>query len=113
MSLLQPEAYQIASAEEEWFPPSYYAKFKDIQRKIEADEKRKEREEQRDRQEADTGGRRDNLRTAAGGTTATGNQPSTPRETAGGGWRTYGGAAAPAIEAPGPAGRGEALQGWE
>jgi len=71
MALLQPEAYQIASAEEEWFPPTYYTKFKEVQRKIEADEKRKEREEQRDRQEADTGGgRRETIR--GGGTTATG-----------------------------------------
>jgi len=93
MSLLQPEAYQIASAEEEWFPPSYYTKFKEVQRKIEADEKRKEREEQRDRQEADTGGRRDNLRIVAGGATATGTSPRRRESTTGGGMGDpYGGA---------------------
>ncbi len=89
MALLQPEAYRIASAEEEWFPPSYYTKYKEIQRKIEADEKRKEREEQRDRQEAQTGGgRRDTTR--VGGATATGRR----RDTGGGmGDALYGGGA--------------------
>jgi hypothetical protein len=44
MGLLQPESYQIASAEEEWFPPSYYTKFKDLQRKVESEKKRDEKE---------------------------------------------------------------------
>ncbi len=67
MALLQPDAYRIASAEEEWFPPSYYTKYKDVQRRIEAEEKRKEREDQRDRQEAQTGGRRDTVRPGGAG----------------------------------------------
>lgn len=94
MSLLQPEAYQIASAEEEWFPPSYYGKYKDLQRKIEAEEKRKEREDQRDRQETQTGGRRDNLRTGGGtgATTPSGRRRDTT--TGGGGADAYGGAGA-------------------
>ncbi len=54
MALLQPDGYQIASTEEDWFPPTYYDKYKDLQRKVEAEERRKEREEQRDR--LDTGG---------------------------------------------------------
>lgn len=92
MSLLQPEAYQIASVEEEWFPPSYYRKYKEIQRKIAAEEKRQEREEQRDRQEAQTGGgRRDTLR-AGGGTTAGGAGGRRRDTTAGGGMGdAYGG----------------------
>ncbi|MBN2133016.1 MAG: hypothetical protein JW741_26185 [Sedimentisphaerales bacterium] len=64
MQLLQPEAYQIASAEEDWFPPSFYDKFKQMQKKVEMEERRKEREEKRDQQEQDIGRRR----TAAGGT---------------------------------------------
>ncbi|MDY0357198.1 MAG: hypothetical protein RBR19_15050 [Sedimentisphaerales bacterium] len=71
MSLLQPESYQIASAEEEWLPPTYYAKYMEVQRKIEAEEKRKEREDQRDRQETQTGGRRDTTRAGGAGTTTT------------------------------------------
>jgi hypothetical protein len=47
MSLLQPESYQIASAEEEWFPPSYYSKYKDVQRKLDAEKRRDDREKDR------------------------------------------------------------------
>ncbi len=56
--LLQPEAYQIASAEEEWFPPSFYGKFKDLQRKVEADKRRDESEKNR-KQTTTTGTQRD------------------------------------------------------
>lgn len=64
MALLQPEAYQIASAEEDWFPPSFYDKFKTLQRKVELDQRRQEREERKNEQEsaATTGGRRDDAR---------------------------------------------------
>ncbi len=55
--LLQPEAYQIASAEEEWFPPSFYGKFKDLQRKVEADKRRDESE--KNRKQTTTGTQRD------------------------------------------------------
>jgi len=58
MQLLQPEAYQIASAEEEWFPPSYYDKFKTMQKKVQMEERRKEREEKQKQQEQDGGRRR-------------------------------------------------------
>jgi hypothetical protein len=51
MGLLQPEAYQIASAEEEWFPPTYYNKYKDLQRKIDAEKKRDDKE--KDRKQSD------------------------------------------------------------
>jgi len=39
--MLQPEAYVIASAEEEWFPPSLHKQYVEYQRKIEVREKRK------------------------------------------------------------------------
>jgi hypothetical protein len=52
--LLQPEAYQIASAEEEWFPPSFYGKFKDLQRKVEAEKRRDESEKNRKQTTTDT-----------------------------------------------------------
>jgi len=34
MDLLQPEAYQIASAKEEWFPPSLHGKYVEYQKEI-------------------------------------------------------------------------------
>jgi hypothetical protein len=57
-ALLQPESYQIASAEEEWFPPSYYGKFKDLQRKMDAEKRRDEKEKDR-KQTTSTDPRRD------------------------------------------------------
>jgi hypothetical protein len=39
-SLLQPEPYQIASAEEEWFPPELHRKFLENRREKEAQERR-------------------------------------------------------------------------
>lgn len=69
LGLLQPESYQIASAEEDWFPPSYYGKFKDLQRKVEADERREQREQDRGQTDRATTGRRDNQRGGVGGDT--------------------------------------------
>lgn len=59
-SLLQPDAYRIASAEEEWFPPSLRDKFLDAQRKLEAQEKRDEAEKKdREREKERSGPGRD------------------------------------------------------
>jgi hypothetical protein len=58
MGLLQPESYQIASVEEEWFPPTYYSKFKDLQRKVDS-EKRRDEKEKDHKQTAPTDVRRD------------------------------------------------------
>jgi len=57
MELLQPEPYRIASAEEEWFPPSLHEEYLKYQRKAEAYERdqahRAERErKQQEREEA-------------------------------------------------------------
>ncbi len=60
LGLLQPEPYRIASAEEEWFPPSFYDKFKTLQRKVELEEKRAEREKER-KQDSRTDTRRDSM----------------------------------------------------
>ena len=46
IDLLQPEAYQIASAYEEWYPPMIHRKFLEMQRKEEVEERRKAREEE-------------------------------------------------------------------
>jgi len=47
INLLQPEPYRIASAEEEWFPPSLHRQYCEYQKKLEAWEKQKAREEQK------------------------------------------------------------------
>ncbi len=60
LGLLQPEPYRIASAEEEWFPPSFYDKFKTLQRKVALEEKREEREKER-KQDTRTDTRRDTM----------------------------------------------------
>jgi len=66
MELLQPESYQIASAEEEWFPPSYYGKYKDLQRKMDSEKRREEKDKDR-KQPTTTDPRRDPM--ARGGQT--------------------------------------------
>jgi hypothetical protein len=67
IDLLQPEAYAMASAYEEWYPPVIHRKFLDIQRKEDAEEKRKAREdEQKNNERADS---RRTRRTGLGGTT--------------------------------------------
>lgn len=73
MDLLQPQAYQIASSEEDWFPPSFYAKFKTLQRKVEMEEKQDEREKNRGQQQTRDDGR---IRSGVGG--AQGGQATGP-----------------------------------
>ena len=51
VDLLQPQAYQIASAKEEWFPPSLHTKYVDHQRETELEQKRKAREAERQERE--------------------------------------------------------------
>jgi hypothetical protein len=68
-ALLQPESYQIASPDERWYPPSFYDKFKRIQRQIELAEKNKERETAKNQANA----------TAGGTTTTTGRRGDTGR----------------------------------
>ena len=46
IDLLQPEAYQIASAKEEWYPPLIHRQFLEMQRRETLDERRKTREEE-------------------------------------------------------------------
>ena len=51
MELLQPIAYRIASAEEEWFPPSLHRNFAKYQEDLQAREKREAIEERREERE--------------------------------------------------------------
>jgi len=47
MDLLRPEAYKIASAKEEWFPPSLHKKYVERQQEIEMEQRRRDREAER------------------------------------------------------------------
>jgi hypothetical protein len=47
MDLLQPPVYQIASADQEWFPPSLHKKFVEVQKQQGMEEKRKALEEKK------------------------------------------------------------------
>ncbi len=106
MTLLQPEAYKIASAKEEWFPPSLHKKYVEQLEEIELEKKRrakeaerKEREEERERARDERekareerrskafetgpyGGRRDDLTRGEGrfGTGRAGREPRTRRD---------------------------------
>jgi hypothetical protein len=47
MDLLQPAAYQIASANEEWLPPSLHKKYVQLRQQQEAEEKRQAQEQEK------------------------------------------------------------------
>jgi len=51
MDLLQPQAYQIASANQEWFPPSLHKKFLELQTKEKLEQKRDEIEAKKQQKE--------------------------------------------------------------
>jgi hypothetical protein len=71
IDLLQPQAYQIASADEEWFPPELHSKFKDLQRQEALEEKREAKDkekEDREKQLDDRRNRRDSRTGMAGQT---------------------------------------------
>ncbi|MFB0525355.1 MAG: hypothetical protein ACETVZ_07415, partial [Phycisphaerae bacterium] len=62
MDLLQPQAYQIASANQEWFPPLLHRKFLELQSKEKMEVKREEREAKKQEEERNLGQRLDERR---------------------------------------------------
>ena len=107
MELLQPDSYQIASVEEDWFPPSYYEKFKSLQRRVEMDERR-DQKEQRDR-EKNTGRETASARGGASGGRA-GKAMGGRNQGAGGmGDGQYGGARTPGSRTARGTGRGDPM----
>lgn len=54
IELLQPEAYQIASPGEEWFPPVLHRRFLDIQRRTNLEEERQAKEKEKQEQTRNT-----------------------------------------------------------
>ena len=73
IDLLQPQAYQMASAREEWFPPVLHRKYTDLQRKETQEEKRQAKDTERGEREKeleDKRGRRTDSRTGTTGRTS-------------------------------------------
>jgi hypothetical protein len=66
MALLQPEAYKIASAKEEWFPPLLHKKYKGQLADIELELKRREQEAERLEREQEKEKLRDERQDARG-----------------------------------------------
>lgn len=91
IDLLQPEAYSIASAKEEWYPPEIHRKFLDIQRKEEAEEKRQAREDERNSSDRTDSRRRRNDVGGMGGIGGTASGGRTNRRTRSGGTSDIGG----------------------
>jgi len=71
IDLLQPEAYQIASAKEEWYPPLIHRQFLDMQRREDSEERRREREEEQKSNES-TDSRRGRRTPTRSGSSTTG-----------------------------------------
>ena len=76
IDLLQPEAYRIASAKEEWFPPSLHGKYLEYQKEIEAIGRREAAAGKKEEREGERSERRS--RTARPETQPTGGIGSQP-----------------------------------
>ena len=79
MDLLQPMAYQIASADVEWFPPSLHKKFEDMLRKEKLEDKRKAQDEKKKEDERKPGQRPEDRRGSVFGAQPGGTQPGGTR----------------------------------
>jgi len=66
IDLLQPESYQIASAREEWLPPSLHREFVDFQRKGMLEERRDAREAEKEQRQQELDNRRNRRTTDTG-----------------------------------------------
>ncbi len=89
IDLLQPEAYQIASAYEEWYPPVIHRKFLEMQRKEKVEERRKVRaDEQKSNERSDS---RRSRRAGSGTGIGTGGRSRGTSDGFGGGDGIYGG----------------------
>ncbi len=71
MEILQPQAYQIASTNEEWFPPSLHRKYLDLRRKEKAEQRREEIEAKKEEELREREQRLDDRRGSTTGTLGT------------------------------------------
>lgn len=83
IELLQPQAYQFASAREEWFPPRLHEEYEEFQRKELQEERRQERETAKEQRQQQLDNRRN--RRSASDTTGFGATGSGGRAGRGGG----------------------------
>jgi hypothetical protein len=90
IDLLQPQAYQIASANEEWFPPVLHRKYLDLQRKENLEEKREAKEAEKEKREKEVDDKR-NRRTDTRGGIAGRTSRTGPGVSPGGTGNLYGG----------------------
>jgi hypothetical protein len=81
--LLQPPAYQIASAYDQWLPPSLHGEYAELVAKQAKEEQRQKREEEKAAQDAGRGRRQDNAMGGPDGMPGAGGQ-GRGRATAGG-----------------------------
>jgi hypothetical protein len=72
IDLLQPQAYQIASAREEWFPPVLHRKYVDLQKKETLEERRDAKDTEREELEKELKDKRSRRADSRTGTTGTG-----------------------------------------
>jgi hypothetical protein len=70
MDLLQPKAYQIASANDEWFPPTLHKKYLELKKKEKAEQRREDMEARKKEEEQQREQRMDDRRGGATGTGA-------------------------------------------
>jgi hypothetical protein len=93
MDLLQPQTYQIASANEEWLPPSLHNKYVELKRKEKAEQRREEIEAKKEEEERERNQRIEDRRGSTGIGGAFGTRPGIGGRVGGTTYEGYGGAA--------------------
>jgi len=91
IDLLQPQAYQIASAKEEWFPPVLHRKYMDLLRKETLEEKREAKEAEREKREQELGEKRSRRADSRTGTSGRTSRTGSGSSSSGGIGDIYGG----------------------
>jgi len=93
IDLLQPQAYQMASAKEEWFPPVLHRKYLDLLRKETQEEKHQAKETEREKREKELEDKRSRRADSRTGTTGRTTRGGTGLSSSGGMGDIYGGGA--------------------
>ena len=91
IDLLQPQAYQIASAKEEWFPPVLHRRFLDLQKKETLEERRDAKETEREKREKELEDKRSRRADSRTGTTGRTSRTGSGLSSSGGVGDMYGG----------------------
>ena len=91
IDLLQPQAYQIASAKEEWFPPVLHRKYMDLLKKETLEERRDAKETERQEREKELEDKRSRRADSRTGSTGRTSRTGIGSSTSGGIGDMYGG----------------------